>query len=240
MFVVALTGLVLAMFVGSSYGDGDDDPATFDPTVTFETSTTRATAHPDARITIDNSGNTADVRTIAISLPNGFWGSLASINSKCQNFTEGSGSTGSDDCVAADSKIGSVKATATIDQSEATLTGDVYIVESANPDVAAYLGIKVHAKVGGVDMGFVRVRGSAAIRGNAVGMDTLFENLPNSISQTVGPNTRTVDFHLEKMTVDLQSRPGWTKQAAVDQPVKLRHLIGLHCDRWFGRKPWRA
>lgn len=205
LFVVAITGLVLAMFVGSSYGDEDNDPSTFDPTVTFETSTTRATAHPDARITIDNSGNTADIGSISISLPDGFWGSLASINSKCQNFTTGSGSSGSDDCVAADSKIGTVKATATIDQSEATLTGDVYIVESDNPDVAARLGIKVHAKVGGVDMGYVRVTGSAAIRGNAIGMDTVFENLPNSITQVSGPNSRTVDFHLERMTVDLKS-----------------------------------
>ena len=203
-----------------SFGDGDNDPGTFDPTVTFETSTTRATAHPDARITIDNSGNTADVGSVSISLPDGFWGSLASINSKCQNFTVGSGSDGSDDCVAGDSKVGTVKATATIDQSEATLTGDVYIVESTNPDVAAYLGIKVHAKVGGVDMGYVRVLGSAAIRGNAIGMDTVFENLPNSITQTSGPNSRTVDFHLEKMTVDLKSDLDGPNQPLLTNPSK--------------------
>lgn len=220
LIVFGIVGWAMALSVGSSFGDGDNNPGTFDPTVTFETSTTRATAHPDARITIDNSGNTADVGAISISLPDGFWGSLASINSKCQNFVAGSGSNGSDDCVAGDSKVGTVKATATIDQSEATLTGDVYIVESTNSDVAAYLGIKVHAKVGGVDMGYVRVLGSAAIRGNAIGMDTVFENLPNSITQTVGPNSRTVDFHLEKMTVDLKSDLDGPNEPLLTNPSK--------------------
>lgn len=220
LLALSVMAWAFALTVGPSYGDQDNNPATFDPTVTFETSTTRATAHPDARITIDNSGNTADVGSIAISLPDGFWGSLAAVNSKCQNFTPGSGSDGSDDCVAADSKVGTVKATATIDQSEATLTGDVFIVQSDNPDVAARLGIKVHAKVGGVDMGYVRVLGTAAIRGNAIGMDTLFENLPNSITQTSGPNTRTVDFHLEKMTVDLTSDLDGPNKPLLTNPSK--------------------
>lgn len=207
LIVFGIVGWAMALSVGSSFGDGDNNPGTFDPTVTFETSTTRATAHPDARITIDNSGNTADVGSVSISLPNGLWGSLAAVSEKCANFGQPGlpgDETWVDDCDD-DSKIGTVKATATIDQSEATLTGDVFIVEPASPESAAGIGIRVRAKVGGVDMGYVRVLGIATIRGNAQGLDTLFENLPNSITQVVGPNSRTVNFHLEKMTVDLKS-----------------------------------
>ena len=170
---------------------------------------------------LTTSGNTADVGSISISPPTACGeASRRSIpsarTSRCRLRLDRAATT----AIAADSKIGTVKATATIDQSEATLTGDVYIVESTTLSIAAFLGIKVHAKVGGVDMGFVRVRGSAAIRGNAVGMDTLFENLPNSITQTSGPNTRTVDFHLEKMTVDLKSDLDGPNEPLLTNPSK--------------------
>ncbi|MBI4898083.1 MAG: hypothetical protein HY827_06925 [Actinobacteria bacterium] len=202
----ALVGTALLAFsAGPSLGS---PPPVFAPAITFETSTTRATAHPDARITIDNTASTSNIGSLSISLPNGFWGSLAAVgdtDDMCQNFTpgSGSGSAGADDCnLTPDSKIGTVTSEATIDQSDAKISGDVYMVKSPDASYAAALGVKVHAKVGGVDLGYVRVIGYAEVRGNGEGLNTTVSDIPSSITDSHG---RTVTFHIKKMVVDLKS-----------------------------------
>ena len=78
--LAATIALASALFVmvGSPHAAG-----TFAPTIKLETSTTRATAHPDARITIDNSASDENIKDLTLQMPDGFWGSLAAVSTRC-------------------------------------------------------------------------------------------------------------------------------------------------------------
>ncbi|MFT4050462.1 MAG: hypothetical protein QM648_11595, partial [Solirubrobacterales bacterium] len=217
---VLVAGL-MALFVvtGVTHASGP-----FAPKVTLETSTTRATAHPDARITIDNSDSDTNIKDLTLSLPDGFWGSLAAVDSKCSQADAEAGT-----CTDA-SKIGTVTATAKIEDGDTVangvLSGNVYLTEAfdnggptaTNPSKLdpAGISIEVDAKVGEVDLGKVIVSGRAAVRhatvgdslptgatGAISGLDTIVSDIPESITDSHG---RTVNYKLEKMTVDLVSK----------------------------------
>ncbi len=197
----------------------------FDPTIKMERSTTRATAHPDARITIDSSSGSEDIKNITIKLPTGFWGSLAAA-SKCSASSAVAGTCGPT------SQVGTVVAEGTVDGTnshvDAKLRGKVYLTDPVDPTGPtgptspsqtdpAGLSIKVDAKIGGVDMGSVIVNGRVSARygpttltGNSLGpldgIDTSITNLPRSVTDpNLSHGGRTVNFHLTKTTVDLIS-----------------------------------
>lgn len=198
--------IVLLFALSSSRASGF-----FEPTIDLELSTTRATAHPDARITIDTSQSSEDIKEITIDLPNGLWGSLNAAD-KCDNATATTGT-----CPAG-TQVGTVINEARVDESDVRLEGKVFLTEPepayAGVDPAGLL-ILVPAKVGGADMGTVRVRSRAMLRraalpasppagseGVAVGIRTVVDDVPNSITDSHG---RTVTFHLEKLEVHLRS-----------------------------------
>jgi hypothetical protein len=221
---LSLTVVLFAAITGSPRAAG-----VFAPTVTLETSTTRATSHPDARITIDNTASDEDIKTLSMNLPPGFWGSLAAAT-KCtyQNAQ-------ADNCAAA-SQIGTVMTTAKIDESDGLLRGKVYLTEACgtaggDPAVCtsnasndpAGITIIVPAKVGGVDLGKVIVNARVMAQYQGVtpanglpapinGVKTVLactsaalakDCIPNSITDS---HSRTVTFKPEKLQIDLISK----------------------------------
>lgn len=201
---------VLVVLVGTPRAAG-----TFAPTIKMETSTTRATSHPDARITIDNSASSENIKDLVLSLPDGFWGSLAAVPTKCTEVQAVAGT-----CPEG-SRVGTVTATADIEDGDTTvngvLSGGVYLTDAftGNNDPAG-ISISVLAKVGGVDLGKVIVNGRVSAvygataggapsgsTGALKGLRTTVVDIPQSVTDTV--NNRTVDYKLDEMQIDLIS-----------------------------------
>lgn len=212
----ALVAALLAMGVGSSRATG-----TFEPTVTFNTTTTRATAHPDAQITIDNSQSSSQIESMTIGLPDGMWGSLAAAN-KCTGPAATPGDNAFGECPAA-TKIGTVTNVAEVDESIARLRGNVYLADAsaAGPQAAANdpssILIVIDPKVGGVLFKPVVLAARAQVRyappgagsatdavGAPVGITTTVDGIPTTVDP-VNPAYGTVTFKLKSVTLDLQS-----------------------------------
>lgn len=210
--VLVLASVVVALFAvtGVTQASG-----TFAPTISLETSTTRATAHPDARITIDNSASSENIKDLTLSLPDGFWGSLGAVPYKCSESDAIAGTCQDE------TKIGTVTASADIEDPDTgtmvdgVLSGNVYLTDAftGNNDPAG-VSILVHAKVGGVDLGKVIINGRAVARmvlptgfdpsaaKDVVGLDTIVNDIPQSITDT---NSRTVGYKVDRMQIDLLS-----------------------------------
>lgn len=204
----------------------------FVPTISFETSTTRATSHPDLRITVDNSQSSEQIKSVQIDMPDGFMGSLAAAD-KCPKATVESQGT----CPAS-SRIGTIASWAKIDNSDAKLDGFVYLTEALTANEAtdpAGLLIEVPAVVGGVDLGVVRVTGRVQVRydsgvtmpvatggvGPIRGVRTIVDNIPTShTDNSSDASGRTVTFSLKKMVVDLRSNQSGTYQPLFTNPSK--------------------
>ncbi len=207
----------------------------FSPSVKIETSTTRATAHPDARITIDNSASDENIKDLTLDLPDGFWGSLAAVDSKC---TESDAVAG--DCAEA-SRIGTVTAKALIvdpdsgTEANGVLSGGVYLTETFAANAAsdpAGISIEVDAKVGGVDLGKVIVNGRAVARnkqllapttptgavGPVRGITTVVTDIPESVTDPV--RSRTVDYLVKTMQIDLLSDLDGDNPPLITNPSK--------------------
>lgn len=215
---------LLALFVVTGVTNADPGPA-FAPTISLETSTTRAAAHPDARITVDNSASTEQIKDLTIDLPNGMMGSL----NAAEPCTVALATDG--DCTSA-SQIGTVTNYARVDESDVVLHGRVYLTEalpltagkidldggSANTEDPASLQVVVPGKIGGVDVGDVIVNARVQIRhtpldsswvdpptgtvGPVEGVRTVVNDVPRSITDS---HSRTVSFELKKLVVDLKS-----------------------------------
>lgn len=188
---------------------------TFAPTITIETSTSRATAHPDARITVDNSASNENLKDLTIDLPDGFMGSLNSaprcsvVEAQASNCPTGSA-------------IGTVENYATVDKSDVKLRGTIYLTEALPPhssDDPAGLQIVVPATIGGVTLDPVVVNARVQLRyaplhpdnidpspgllGPVVGVRTIVTDIPQTAVDSA--NSRTVEFTLKKLVVDLRS-----------------------------------
>jgi hypothetical protein len=222
ILAAGLVALLVATSVTNASG-------TFAPTVTMETSSTRATAHPDARITVDNTASSENIKDLTLNMPSGFWGSLAAVSAKCSQANAEAGNCG------AGSKIGTVTATATIDDGDThaigVLSGGVYMTDAfddgsptgptgTNPVSLDPAGISiiVDAKVGAVNLGKVIVHGRAIARntkltspttptgavGPPEGITTLVVDIPDSITDAAHGN-RSVSYLVKQMQIDLKS-----------------------------------
>lgn len=209
--VVALA-LVLTIQIGSPRAAGDP----FNPSVTFETSTTQATAHPDAKISIVSTSD-EKLKAVTIDLPDGFWGSLAAAD-KCAYATAAAGNCTDD------SQVGSITASAQVDQSDVVLEGEVYLT-APHPDFAsidpAWLSVKINPDVGGVtsfDPIVTPARVSArqlvlmpqGHKGQPTGIRTQIGNIAGHPefdvpTEVTDSNNRTIEFTLRRIDVNLKS-----------------------------------
>lgn len=221
---IAVAALLLATALVFTHSAGADDPA-FAPTITLQTSTTRAAAHPDARITIDNSQSSEQIKDLTIDLPDGMVGSLnAAVPCSVVDASNA-------ECPAS-AQIGTVTNYARVDNSDVVLPGKVYLTDalpltagkidtengSPNTEDPASMQVVVPGKIGGVDMGNVVVNARvqmhyAAVNpgwsnmptgavGSILGVRTVVNDVPDSITDSHG---RTVTFKLNRMDVDLRS-----------------------------------
>jgi hypothetical protein len=221
---LALTAILAAAVTVFSHSAGANAPE-FAPTITIQTSTTRAAAHPDARITIDNSNSTEQIKDLTIDLPDGLMGSL---NAAEQCSVAQAQAT---NCPV-NSQIGTVVNHATVDNSDVVLRGKVYLTEAlpltagkidlttgaTNTQDPASMQIVVPGKIGGVDMGNVVVNSRVQMNygeidpgwtnapsgtaGPILGVRTIVNDVPKSITDS---HNRTVNFELKKLIVDLKS-----------------------------------
>ncbi|MBJ7458189.1 MAG: hypothetical protein JHD02_03275 [Thermoleophilaceae bacterium] len=213
LLAIAVTALVLILSPGVPKASGTP----FAPTISIETSTTRASAHPDARITIDNTASDENIASMTMSLPDSFWGSLGAVEAKC---------TTADlyDLIPhcpANTKVGTVTASAKIEDVDTgtmvngVLSGDIFLTEDLAGTDPAGVAIIVDAKVDGVDLGKVVATGRAVMR-TAIpdgwdpeaspqirGLDTIVDTIPSSVYDAA--NNRTVNFKVETMQIDLLS-----------------------------------
>lgn len=188
---------------------------TFAPTITLETSTSRAAAHPDARITIDNSDSSENLRDLTIDLPDGFMGSLNAAP-RC------SVAAAQANTCPANSEIGTVENYARVDSSDVKLGGKIYLTEALPPHDSvdpAGLQIVVPAAIGGVTLDPVVVNARVQIRyapldpintnappgmlGPVAGVRTIVTDIPQTAEDSA--NSRTVEFKLQKLVVNLFS-----------------------------------
>lgn len=211
---------VFAITINSTASGGP-----FNPVVTFQTSTTQATAHPDARITITN-GSSENIREVAIDLPKGMWGSMAAAD-ECAYATAAAGNCTND------SRVGTVKASAIVDSSDVVLRGNVYLT-APHPDFVnsdpAWLSIKIDPDIGGVTSFDPIITPARVIPryltqgvklGQPIGIRTQIGNIaghpefdiPQSVTDS-SPSPRTIDFNLKSVAVDLRSN-----QVAPDRPL---------------------
>lgn len=222
---LVIGALLVASAVVFTHSAGADDPA-FAPTITLQTSTTRAAAHPDARITIDNSQSSEQIKDLTIDLPDGMMGSL---NAAVPCTVAQATATNCPDTA----QIGTVTNYAKVDNSDVVLAGKVYLTDalpltagkidtengSPNTEDPASMQVVVPGKIGGVDMGNVVVNARVQIRhaaiaspwadmpagtlGPVVGVRTVVNDVPDHITDDNTP--RTVTFSLTRMVVDLKS-----------------------------------
>jgi hypothetical protein len=194
------------------------------PAIGFELSTNRATAHPDARITVSNTAGNQGIKSMRLRLPKGFWGSLAAAP-KC-DYAAAQSNT----CAPAN-QIGSVDVDALIDASDARLRGKLYLTTPSPANVnndPAGITVIVPTVVGGVDLGIVTVNarvqvrnapvpgGAAGVVGPIDGMDALVESVPNSHTDLV--SGRTITFKLKSMAIDLTSDLDGPNQPLLTNP----------------------
>lgn len=250
--LLALSALLAAGVLVFTNPAGADDPD-FAPTITLQTSTTRAAAHPDARITVDNSNSNEQIKDLTIDLPDGFMGSLNAAQ-QCSRTD-----AANESCPAA-SQIGTVVNYARVDNSDVVLRGKVYLTEaldngepsgvtgpSANPRYwePAGMQIVVPGKIGGVDVGNVVVNARIDIRygptwtgapagakGAVKGVRTIVKDVPRSITDSHG---RTVNFSLTKMVVDLKSDQSSPYSPLLTNPSDCLASGGISAD--FGSWP---
>ncbi|MGH2958693.1 MAG: hypothetical protein ACRDKE_03750, partial [Solirubrobacterales bacterium] len=212
LLAIIVTALVLVLSPGTPRASG-----VFAPTISIETSTTRASAHPDARITIDNTASDENITSMTMSLPDYFWGSLGAVEDKC--LTADLYDT-IPHCPA-NTKVGTVTASAKIEDPDTdtmvngVLSGDIFLTEDLTGSDPAGIAIIVDAKVGGVDLGEVVATGRAVMRTEIpdgwseeaspqiVGLDTIVDYIPGSVYDAV--NNRTVNYKVETMNIDLVS-----------------------------------
>lgn len=242
VLAVISLALVLMLAPGVPRADG-----IFQPTVEFETSTTQAAAHPDLRITVDNTASDFDndIESLSFQLPDGFWGSLDAAVPCKWDTTANNAVAGT--CLPA-AKIGAVTASAKVratdgdpssPESDMTLSGDVFLTDASTANAAtdpAGITVVVDAKVGGVDLGKVKVHGRAipqykTLSGGAfanlpvgtlgppVGLKAQIDEIPNEV---VDPNHggRTVKFHATKLVVDLKSDQSPPRQPLLTNPSR--------------------
>lgn len=170
VLAVVLFALVLVLAPGVPKASG-----VFQPTVTFQTSTTQAAAHPDLRITVDNTASDFDndIASLSFQLPDGFWGSLDAAVPCKWDSTGDAAHNAVDGTCESDAKIGTVTASADVRAtdgdpsspvSDMTLSGDVFLTDPSTANAAtdpAGLTVVVDAKVGGVNLGKVIVHARA-------------------------------------------------------------------------------
>ncbi len=236
--IVSMTAVIAIVAAGVLLIQGSNTRASgvFAPTVDLTLSTTRATAHPDARIVIDNSASSEDIKKLTIKMPNGFMGSLNAA-APCDYADAVAGSCD------ADAKIGTVINEAKIDETDSRLRGEVFLTKPCNTGACssnastdpAAISIKVPAVVGGVDFGDVIVNARVVPRngptsagdttgaiGPLLGVDTIVDNVPNSI--TDDDSSRTVNFDLKRAIIDLRSDQVSPRSPLLTNPSKCASI----------------
>lgn len=156
----------------------------FSPAVSVTPTTTTARSHPTMEVNIGNDA-TEDIQTFNFKMPNGFLGSLLGAPAQC--------SLAQADAAAcpAGSQIGTVEATAQIDQSEATLPGKVYLTDPMQAGDPASIAVVIDSQLGDLDLQRdVVVKARLAVRGNAEGVDAFSEVMP----RTAHDNVKNVDI----------------------------------------------
>lgn len=222
--VLALVSVgVMLITISSPHAAGN-----FDPTITFETSTTRATAHPDLRITIDNTVSDEDIKDLTIDMPNSFWGSLNAVPFKCAYAVAQAGNCDPQ------TAVGTIDAEAKIDNSDAKISGSIYLTEAApGNDDPAGLSIEVPTVVGGVDLGSVIVNSRVMARydntvdlptgatGPIKGIRTVINNIPDShTDNSANASGRTVTFKMTRMVANLRSNQTAPRSPLLTNPSK--------------------
>lgn len=155
----------------------------FSPAVSVTPTTTTARSHPTMEITIGND-STEDIESFNFKMPNGFLGSLLGAPAQC--------SLAQADAAAcpAGSQIGTVEATAQIEQSEASLPGKVYLTDPMQAGDPASIAVIIDSQLGDLDLEKdVVVKARLAVRGNAEGVDAFSEAMP----RTAHDNVKDVD-----------------------------------------------
>ena len=224
--VAVFAALAAVVFVATAGAAG---PATFAPTISIETSTSRAAAHPDARITIDNQDSTEALKDATIDLPQGFMGSLNAAE-QCSVVD-----AQEVDCPS-NTKIGTVTNYATVDDSDVVLTGSIYLTKALPPYDStdpAGLQIVVPTQIGGVNLGTVHINARVQMNygeidpswteapsgatGAIHGVRTIVTDIPRSVTDT---HSRTVTFLLKKLVVDLKSDQSSSYSKLLTNPSK--------------------
>ncbi len=191
--------------LGTAVEASIDVQIAFAPSLTTTLSTTQARAHPDLDITISSESN-EDMKSVGVSLPDGFFGGLTGVQSLCPLATAAAGN-----CTAA-SRAGTVETEARVDDSLVRIDGEVFLTESAHAGEPAGLSIKVPAVIQDIDLGDIIVSGRLIVRGQAQGVDSLVVDIPKEIDPADSGNTidSLTEFDMRKITLKLRTGPGAT------------------------------
>lgn len=188
---------------------GCTDPATFSPSLGAATTPSQAGADTTVITTLERPDKHARIASATVRLPPGLLGRLGAA-AQCNL-----GDAASGNCPA-DTKIGSVVATAGPGPEPLRLGGDVYLTQGQGTDPAG-LTITANAMFGPIDLGKVVVPGRLQVRDADKGLNLVVERVPQR-QEGISTAIRALEVRLDK--------PGFALNATNCAPQQLTATLG--------------
>lgn len=184
------------------------DPAAFAPSVSLSTSPSQAGADAVVTTLVERPDRQARLRSMRVSLPPGLLGRIASVP-QCAADAARSGAC------AADTRVGTVTATAGAGPAPLRVEGPVYLTESLDGSFAG-LSIVVPARVGPLDLGSSVTLAKLFVRDGDQGLDVVVDEVPLRL-RGIALGIRSLQLALD--------RPGFTFNATNCAPQPVRATL---------------
>ncbi len=185
------------------------DPAAFGPTASVSTSPTQAGADAVVSTLLERPDRQARLRSMQVSLPPGLLGRVASVP-QCEAGAAAAGAC------PAETRVGTVTATAGAGPAPLTVQGPVYLTQSLGGSFAG-LSIVVPAKVGPLDLGNSVTLAKLFVRPNDQGLNVVVDEVPLRL-KGIALSIRSLNLALD--------RPGFTFNATNCAPMPVSASFG--------------
>ncbi|MBJ7518934.1 MAG: hypothetical protein JHC84_04485 [Solirubrobacteraceae bacterium] len=185
------------------------DPNAFGPSASVSTSPTQAGADAVVSTLLERPDRQARLRSMQVSLPPGLLGRVASVP-QCDPGAAAAGAC------PADTRVGTVTATAGAGPAPLTVQGPVYLTQSLGGSFAG-LSIVVPAKVGPLDLGNSVTLAKLFVRPSDQGLDVIVDEVPLRL-KGIALSIRSLNLALD--------RPGFTFNATNCAAMPVRASFG--------------
>lgn len=189
--------------------EGCEDPARFAPELTAAADPPQAGADTRIVTAFSRPDGHARISSATVRLPPGLAGRLGAAT-LCPRDAAPTG------VCPADSRVGSVRATAGAGPAPLMLTGDAFLTEGAGGDPAG-LTLSVPVRLGPLDLGLAVAVGRLRVRPADQGLDLVVEHIPQR-QEGISTAIRSMEVRLD--------RPGFGVNATSCAPQQITATIG--------------